>query len=93
MNRQEFTEKLEKYFTPQQVTAFADYAEKLHGLSKYGSLGSMTGFDYICIRLAEEAEKGYMWLVQYSADIVGERVIMDNLPDFNKLMEDIEAEW
>lgn len=93
MNRQEFTEKLEKYLTPQQVAAFADYAEKLQGLAKYGSLGSMTGFDYICIRLAEEAEKGYMWLVQYSADIVGERAIMDNLPDFNKLMSDIEVEW
>ena len=93
MNRQDFTEKLEKYFTPQQVAAFADYAEKLRGLTRYGALGSMTGFDYVCIRLAEEAEKGYMWLVQYSADIVGERAIMDNLPDFNKLMEDIEAEW
>ena len=93
MNRQEFTEKLEKYFTQKQVVAFADYAEKLHGLTRYGALGSMTGFDYVCIRIAEEAEKGYMWLVQYSADIVGERAIMDNLPDFNKLMEDIEAEW
>lgn len=93
MDRQDFTRKLTKYFLPNQVEKFADYAEKLQGLTRYGALGSMTGFDYICIRLAEEAEKGYMWLVQYSADIVGERAIMDNLPDFNKLMADIEAEW
>jgi len=93
MNRQEFTEKLEKYFLPHQAEKFADYAEKLHGVARYGALGSMTGFDYICIRLAEEAEKGYMWLVQYSADIVGERVIMDNLPDFDKLAEDVDNEW
>lgn len=93
MDRQDFTRKLTNYFLPNQVEKFADYAEKLQGLTRYGALGSMTGFDYICIRLAEEAEKGYMWLVQYSADIVGERAIMDNLPDFNKLMADIETEW
>lgn len=93
MNRQEFTEKLEKYFLPHQAEKFADYAEKLHGVARYGALGSMTGFDYVCIRIAEEAEKGYMWLVQYSADIVGERAIMDNLPDFDKLAEDVDNEW
>ena len=93
MNRQEFTEKLEKYFLPHQAEKFADYAEKLHGVARYGALGSMTGFDYVCIRLAEEAEKGFMWLVQYSADIVGERAIIDNLPDFDKLAEDVDNEW
>jgi hypothetical protein len=93
MNRQEFTEKLEKYFLPHQAEKFADYTEKLHGVARYGALGSMTGFDYVYIRIAEEAEKGYMWLVQYSADIVGERVIMDNLHDFDKLAEDVDNEW
>lgn len=93
MNRQEFTRKLTKYFLPNQVEKFADYAEKLQGLTRYGALGSMTGFDYICIRLAEEASKGIMWLVQYAADIIGEIEVLDNMPDFDKLMEDIEAEW
>ena len=52
MNRQEFTEKLKKYFLPHQAEKFADYAEKLHGVARYGALGSMTGFDYVCIRIA-----------------------------------------
>ena len=77
MNRQDFTEKLEKYFLPHQAEKFADYAEKLHGVARYGALGSMTGFDYICIRMAEEAKIE----------------VLDNMPDFDKLMEDIEAEW
>ena len=93
MNRQDFTEKLEKYFIPHQAEKFADYAEKLHGVARYGALGSMTGFDYICIRMAEEASKGIMWLMQYAADIIGEIEVLDNMPDFDKLMEDIEAEW
>lgn len=93
MNRQSFTEKMFKYFDHVQVKTLADYAEKLHGFAKYGSLGSMTGFDYICIRFAEEASKGYTWLVQYAADIIGEREVMENMPDFDKLMEDIEVEW
>ena len=93
MNRQDFTEKLEKYFLSQQVKTFADYAEKLQEFTRYGALGSMTGFDYICIRMAEEAGKGIMWLMQYAADIIGEIEVLDNMPDFDKLMEDIEAEW
>ena len=93
MNRQGFTEKMSTYFDPMQVKALADYAEKLQGLAKYGSLGSMTGFDYICIRFAEEASKGYTWLVQYAADIIGEREVMENVPDFDKLSADIEVEW
>lgn len=93
MNRQDFTEKLTKYFLPQQVETLANYAEKLQVHTKYGALGSMTGFDYICIRMAEEAGKGFMWLVQYVADIVGEIEVMDNFPDFDALMADIEAEW
>ena len=93
MNRQEFTEKLEKYFLPHQAEKFADYAEKLHGVARYGALGSMTGFDYICIRMAEEASKGIMWLVQYAADIIGEIEVMDNMPDFDRLMADTESDW
>ena len=31
--------------------------------------------------------------MQYAADILGEIEVMDNMPDFDKLMEDIEAEW
>jgi len=93
MNRQNFVKKLEKYFLPQQAEKFADYAEKLQGVARYGALGSMTGFDYVCIRLAEEASKGIMWLMQYAADILGEIEVMDNMPDFDKLMDDIEAEW
>ena len=45
MNRQDFTEKLRKYFLPNQAEKFADYAEKLHGVARYGALRSMTGFD------------------------------------------------
>ena len=93
MNRQDFTEKMSAYFDPMQVKALADYAEKLQGLARYGSLGSMTGFDYICIRFAEEASKGYTWLVQYAADIIGEREVMENMPDFDRLSADIEVEW
>lgn len=93
MNRQDFTEKMSTYFDSMQVKALADYAEKLQGLAKYGSIGSMTGFDYICIRFAEEASKGYTWLVQYAADIIGEREVMENMPDFDRLSADIEVEW
>lgn len=89
MNRQDFTEKMSTYFDPMQVKALADYAEKLQGLARYGSLGSMTGFDYICIRFAEEASKGYTWLVQYAADIIGEREVVENMPDFDGLYTDI----
>lgn len=93
MDRYDFVEKMEKYFSPKQVGVFADYAEKLEGMTRYGALGSMTGFDYLCIRMAEEASKGIMWVVQYAADIIGEIEVLDNMPDFDKLMEDIEAEW
>lgn len=93
MNRQNFMEKMSTYFDPMQVKTLADYAEKLQGLAKYGSLGSMTGFDYICIRFAEEASKGYTWLVQYAADIIGEREVVENMPDFDRLSADIEVEW
>ena len=93
MNRQDFTEKMGKYFLPHQAEKFADYAEKLHSVIKCGALRSMTGFDYLCIRMAEEASKGIMWLMQYAADILGEIEVLDNMPDFDKLMDDIEAEW
>lgn len=92
MTRQDFTDKMQKYFTTEQTEKLAAYCEKLDGMVKYGAIGDMNGYSFMCIRMAEEADKGIMWLATYVEDIIGD-VKHDEIPDLEQMMADMEVEW
>ena len=93
MSKQEFYDKLNPYFKADQIDKLAKYAENLDNTVKYGAIGEMNGYSFLCIRMQEESAKGILWLTTFIEDIIGEIRYKEDFPALEQMMEDMEVEW
>lgn len=93
MDRQDFYNKLSPYFKMEQIDKLAAYAERLDNSVKYGAIGEMNGYSFLCIRMLEEANKGITWLVTFIEDIIGEVEYREDFPALEQMIKDMEVCW
>ena len=91
MDRQDFYNKLSPYFKMEQIDKLAAYAERLDDSVKYGAIGEMNGYSFLCIRMLEEANKGITWLVTFIEDIIGEVEYREDFPALEQMIKDMEV--